>query len=43
LGRGGCAVVWLGKDGTSRLALKQFSKVNNFKAKSDIDSARREK
>lgn len=43
LGRGGCAIVWLGKEGSEKIAIKQFSKINNFKNKSDIESAKREK
>jgi len=36
LGKGGCALVWLGIKGENKVAVKQFAKAKNLKA--DIDS-----
>ena len=40
LGRGGCALVWLGLKNNNKVAIKQFVKCNSLKSKADIDSCK---
>lgn len=43
LGRGGCAVVWLGEDPTgNRVAVKQVSRLNGINAAGSVEACKRE-